>query len=173
MTAFHLKQLMMVNIVMWGNAYCEIVWSSDGQVEALIPLAPNKVTPKYAEGKKVFDVELPDGSVKRLPDYRIWHVPGLGFDGLVGYSPIKMHANSIGLAMATEQYGATFFRNGARPGLVLKHPGTLSEVASKNLKRSVEDAHSGLSNAHRVMVLEEGMGVSDNVKTRQLAGKRS
>ena len=57
----------------------------------------------------------------------VLHIPGLGFDGLVGYSPIAMAKNAIGLAMATEEYGAKFFANGAAPGGVLEHPGTIKD----------------------------------------------
>jgi len=57
----------------------------------------------------------------------VFHVPGLGFDGLVGYSPIAMAKNAIGLAIATEEYGAKFFANGASPGGVLEHPGTIKD----------------------------------------------
>lgn len=157
MSSFHLRQLMMVHLTTWGNAYCEIVWSRDGQVDALIPLRPDRVTPVLVDGKKYFDVELPDGTAVRLPAYRVWHVPGLGFDGLVGYSPIKLHANTVGLAMAAEEYGANFFKNGTSAGMVLQHPGQLSAEAASRLKRAIETSNAGLSNAHRVMVLEEGM----------------
>ena len=157
MSSFHLRQLMMVHLTTWGNAYCEIVWSRDGQIEALIPLRPDRVTPVLVDGKKYFDVELPDGTAVRLPAYRVWHVPGLGFDGLVGYSPIKLHANTVGLAMAAEEYGANFFKNGTSAGMVLQHPGQLSAEAASRLKRAIETSNAGLSNAHRVMVLEEGM----------------
>ncbi len=83
------------------------------------------------------------------------HIPGLGFDGLVGYSPIAMAKNAIGLAMATEEYGAKFFANGAAPGGVLEHPGTIKDP--QKVKESWNMAYQGSSNAHRVAVLEEGM----------------
>jgi HK97 family phage portal protein len=79
----------------------------------------------------------------------------LGFDGLVGYSPIAMAKNAIGLAMATEEYGAKFFANGAAPGGVLEHPGTIKDP--QKVKESWNMAYQGSSNAHRVAVLEEGM----------------
>lgn len=156
-TSYHLRQTMMLHLVTWGNAYCEIEWGEDGYPVALWPLRPDRVTVSIVDGNRVYDVELADGTVKRLPAYRVWHVPGLSFDGLVGYSPIRVHMEAIGLGLATQEYGARFFGNGAKPGLVVKHPGTLSDGAMERLKASVEEAHSGLSNAHRVMILEEGM----------------
>ena len=83
------------------------------------------------------------------------HIPGLGFDGLVGYSPIAMAKNAIGLAIATEEYGAKFFANGAAPGGVLEHPGTIKDP--QKVKESWNSAYQGSSNAHGVAVLEEGM----------------
>ena len=85
----------------------------------------------------------------------VLHIPGLGFDGLVGYSPIAMAKNAIGLAMATAEYGAKFFANGAAPGGVLEHPGTIKDP--QKVKDSWNAAYQGSTNSHRVAVLEEGM----------------
>jgi len=85
----------------------------------------------------------------------VLHIPGLGFDGLVGYSPIAMAKNAIGMALATEEYGARFFANGANPGGVLEHPGVIKDV--QRVKDSWNAAYQGSGNAHRVAVLEEGM----------------
>jgi len=79
----------------------------------------------------------------------------LGFDGLVGYSPIAMAKNAVGLAIATEEYGAKFFANGAAPGGVLEHPGTIKDP--QKVKESWNAAYQGSANSHRVAVLEEGM----------------
>jgi HK97 family phage portal protein len=85
----------------------------------------------------------------------VLHIPGLGFDGLVGYSPIAMAKNAIGMAIACEEYGAKFFANGAAPGGVLEHPGTIKDP--QKVKDSWNMAYQGSSNSHRVAVLEEGM----------------
>lgn len=85
----------------------------------------------------------------------VLHIPGLGFDGLVGYSPIAMAKNAVGLSMATEEYGAKFFANGATPGGVLEHPGTIKDP--QKVKESWNSAYQGSANSHRVAVLEEGM----------------
>jgi len=83
------------------------------------------------------------------------HVPGLGFDGVVGYSPIAMAKNAVGLAIASEEYGAAFFSNGAAPGGVLEHPGTLKDPAK--IRDSWNAAFGGSKNSGKVAVLEEGL----------------
>jgi len=85
----------------------------------------------------------------------VLHIPGLGFDGLIGYSPIAMAKNAIGMAIATEEYGASFFANGANPGGVLEHPGVVKDP--KKIRDSWNQVYQGSSNAHRIAVLEEGM----------------
>jgi HK97 family phage portal protein len=91
-----------------------------------------------------------------LPLSEVLHIPGLGFDGLIGYSPIAMAKNAVGLAIATEEYGAKFFANGAAPGGVLEHPGTIKDP--QKVKESWNAAYQGSQpTAHRVAVLEEGM----------------
>ena len=82
------------------------------------------------------------------------HIPGLGFDGLVGYSPIAMAKNAIGMVLATEEYGATFFSNGANPGGILEHPGIVKDP--DKLRESWQTQFSK-SNANKIAVLEEGM----------------
>ena len=95
------------------------------------------------------------GAVYQLYPNEVLHVPGLGFDGLVGYSPIAMAKNAIGLAIAAEEYGSKFYANGAAPSGVLEHPNVLKDPAK--VRDSWNAAFGGSSNAHRVAVLEEGM----------------
>ena len=95
------------------------------------------------------------GAVYQLDPSEVLHVPGLGFDGLVGYSPIAMAKNAIGLAIAAEEYGSKFYANGAAPSGVLEHPNVLKDPAK--VRDSWNAAFGGSSNAHRVAVLEEGM----------------
>jgi len=96
-----------------------------------------------------------DGQSHLLRNYEVLHIPGLGFDGLIGYSPIDMAKNAIGMAIATEEYGAKLFANGANPGGVLEHPGVVKDPA--RVRDSWNAVYQGSANAHRVAVLEEGM----------------
>jgi HK97 family phage portal protein len=95
------------------------------------------------------------GSTVTLQPSDVLHIPGLGFDGLVGYSPIAMAKNAIGMAMACEEYGAKFFANGAAPGGVLEHPGTIKDPA--RVRGKLADTFGGSGNSNKIAVLEEGM----------------
>jgi HK97 family phage portal protein len=85
----------------------------------------------------------------------VLHIPGLGFDGLIGYSPIAMAKQAIGLSLATEEYGAAFFANGANPGGVLEHPGVVKNPEA--LRESWHGQYGGSGKAHKIAVLEEGL----------------
>lgn len=158
MSSFNFREALMSHLVLWGNAYAEIDWNMNkGRPRALWPLLPNKMRVKREKGDLYYYYRLPDGQEKIFPAINIFHIPGLGFDGLIGYSPIHMAREAIGLSLATEEFGARFFGNGARPGGVLEHPGKLGTPAQDNLRKSWSEMHQGLSNQHRIAILEEGM----------------
>jgi len=157
MTAMAFRETLQGHLGTWGNAFAEIEWGPDGYVRALWPLRPDRVQVGRINGEVAYRLRLPNGENVVLPGFRVLHIPGFGFDGLVGYSPVQLARESIGLAMATEEYGARFFGNGANPGGVLKHPNKLSATAQDNLRKSWNEMHSGLSNQHRIAILEEGM----------------
>ncbi len=101
------------------------------------------------------DAKTLKGGTVRLSPYDVLHIPGLGFDGLVGYSPIAMAKNAIGLAIAAEEYGSKFYANGATPSGILEYPGTVKEP--DKVRESWNAGFGGSSNAHKIAVLEEGM----------------
>ena len=164
MTSFAFRETLMSHLLLWGNAYAQIIRNAKGEVLSLYPLMPNKMTVDRDSNGRLFylyqrsseDVpSLGKGNQVYLAPADVLHIPGLGFDGLVGYSPIAMAKNAVGLAIATEEYGAKFFANGATPGGVLKHPGTIKDP--QKVKESWNAAYQGSANSHRVAVLEEGM----------------
>jgi len=164
MTSFALRETLMSHLLLWGNAYAQIIRNARGEVIALYPLMPNKMTVDRDSKGRLFYIytrtsddapTLGNESRVYLTPSDVLHIPGLGFDGLVGYSPIAMAKNAVGLAIATEEYGAKFFANGAAPGGVLEHPGTIKDP--QKVKESWNAAYQGSVNAHRVAVLEEGM----------------
>ena len=164
MTSFVFRETLMSHLLLWGNAYAQIVRNGRGQPVALYPLLPNKMDVSRApNGELLYTYYLdvderglkPKGGYVTLRKDEVLHIPGLGFDGLIGYSPIAMAKNAIGMALATEEYGASFFANGANPGGVLEHPGVIKDV--QRVKDSWNAAYQGSGNAHRVAVLEEGM----------------
>ena len=164
MTSFVFRETLMSHLLLWGNAYAQIIRNARGEVTALYPLMPNKMTVDRDEKGNLYylyerstedTAAIGKKSQILLTPSDVLHIPGLGFDGLVGYSPIAMAKNAIGLAIATEEYGAKFFANGAAPGGVLEHPSTIKDP--QKVKESWNSAFQGSANAHRVAVLEEGM----------------
>jgi len=164
MTSFIFRETLMSHLLLWGNAFAQIIRDGGGRVLALYPLLPNKMeVSRSANGELIYAYrrdkeesrENPDGGTVILRRDEVLHIPGLGFDGLVGYSPIAMAKNAVGMALAVEEFGATFFKNGANPGGVLQHPGVIKDI--QRVKDSWNAAYGGSGNAHRVAVLEEGM----------------
>ena len=163
MTSFVFRETLMTHLLLWGNAYAQIIRNGKGEVIALYPLMPNRMRVErdrkgqlYYEYTKVHD-EVPKSktmTVTLLPT-DVLHIPGLGFDGLVGYSPIAMAKNAIGLAIATEEYGAKFFASGAAPSGVLEHPSTLKNP--EKLREAWQSQFGGSQNSNRIAVLEEGL----------------
>ena len=161
MTAFELRETMMGHLVLRGNSYAEIERNGyTGDPAALWPLRPDRMTVKRPAQRLVYEYELPDGTPKVFQASQILHVRGLSSNGIVGMSPIAVAREAIGLGLAAEEFGARFFGNGARPGVVLEHPGELSDAAYERLKGSWNEQHQGLTNAQRLAILEEGMKVS-------------
>jgi len=158
MTAVVFRETLQAHLGAWGNAFAQIVRDRGGRVMALWPLRPDRMTvTRNAAGQLEYHYE---GVREPFAADEILHIPALSFDGLVGYSPISLARQGLWLLQAAEAYGARFFENDARPGVVLKHPGKLSEDAYKHLKSSWEEAHSGVDKAHKPAILEEGMDIS-------------
>lgn len=164
MTSFAFRETLMSHLLLWGNAYAQIIRNARGEVIGLYPLMPNKMTVDRDPSGRLFylyqrgaedPAAIGASSQVYLAPTDVLHIPGLGFDGLIGYSPIAMAKNAIGLAIATEEYGAKFFANGAAPSGVLEHPGTIKDP--QRVKESWNAAYQGSANAHRIAVLEEGM----------------
>ena len=163
MSSFVFRETLMTHLLLWGNAYAQIIRNGKGEVVALYPLMPNKMTVDRDEKGQLYysytrsEGEAPTmkGSTVVLHPEDVLHVPGLGFDGLVGYSPIAMAKNAIGLAIATEEYGAKWFANGAAPSGVLEHPGTIKDPS--RVREAWQSQFGGSSNSGKIAVLEEGM----------------
>ena len=159
MTSFVFRETLMSHLLLWGNAYAQIIRNGKGQITALYPLMPNRMTVDRTSNGKIYYTYLVNDSDNPtlkaqgqvyLRKEDIFHIPGLGYDGLVGYSPISMAKNAIGMALATEEYGAKFFENGASPSGVL-------EQDPERLRESWNSLFKGSGNSHKVAVLEEGL----------------
>ena len=163
MSSFVFRETLMTHLLLWGNAYAQVIRNGKNEVVALYPLMPNKMSVDRDENGQLYYTYYrgSDEAIKNkefavtLQPSDVLHIPGLGFDGLVGYSPIAMAKNAIGMAIACEEYGAKFFANGATPGGVLEHPGTIKDP--QRVRESWQAAFGGSANANKVAVLEEGM----------------
>lgn len=164
MTSFVFRETLMSHLLIWGNAYAQIIRDGAGRVLGLYPLLPDKMEVQRDDKGNIYYVysrnsdENPTfkeyGNIK-LKAEDVLHIPGLGFDGLIGYSPIAMAKNAVGMTLACEEYGASFFANGANPGGVLEHPGVLKDPSK--VRESWNLVYRGVNNAHKIAVLEEGM----------------
>ena len=164
MTSFVFRETLMSHLLIWGNAYAQIIRDGTGRVLGLYPLLPDKVEVDRDDKGELYYIynrysdenpNFEDYGRVYLPQEDVLHIPGLGFDGLVGYSPIAMAKNAVGMTLACEEYGAGFFENGATPGGVLEHPGVLKDPAK--VRESWHAVYGGSKNAGKVAVLEEGM----------------
>ena len=163
MTSFVFRETLMTHLLLYGNAYAQIIRNGKGEIISLYPLMPSKMeVDRNAEGQLYYKyqksseegADMPNTSVVLMPE-DVLHIPGLGFDGLVGYSPIAMAKNAIGLAIAAEEYGSKFYANGAAPSGVLEHPGVLKDP--QKIRDSWMSQFGGSSNSNKVAVLEEGL----------------
>ena len=163
MTPFAFIRFLELSICFRGNAYVVIQRDRAGVPAALIPVVPDKVVPEVSpQGQLFYRVSHPllsrEGEQIKLHQDNVLHVRNLSLDaGYVGMSPIAAAQESIGLALAAQQHGATLFRQGAQVAGTLNHPGALSEQAKDNISRSFAEKFAGVQNAHKIPVLEEGM----------------
>ena len=155
MTSFVFRETLMSHLLLWGNAYAQIIRDGRGNVLALYPLMPDQMTVDRTTKGELYYLYTKEGQSYPLRADEVLHIPGLGFDGLIGYSPIAMAKNAIGMSLATEEFGASLFKNGANPGGVLEHPGIVKDPT--RIRESWNTVYGGSNNANKVAVLEEGM----------------
>jgi len=158
MTAFTFREMMMTNLLLWGNAYALIKRNKEGKVVELYPLKSQNMTVIRDPTTDAIKYQYTSERTTQTKIYKarqVLHVPAFSFDGVVGVSPITYAREAMGLSIAAEEFGARFFGNGARPGGVLEHPGILKDP--EKLRDSWNKVYQGTKNSHKVAVLEEGM----------------
>ena len=158
MNFFNFKKYIQSNASLKGNGYAAIERRGDGSPSALLPLPTESVTPVRKDGKLWYIVTV-NANIAKLRPENVLHIRGLG-DLLSGFPVLALARESLGLGIAARNYGARFFSNDAHPGFVLEHPGTLSDTALEHLRTEWNKIHMGLTKAHRLSILEEGMKVS-------------
>ena len=171
MTAAGVRGTLQGHAALRGNAFAEIEWDQAMRIRALWPLRPDRMrlsrNGKDVEvdgapaGQLVYRYTLPSGQERAFAPTNIFHLRGFSWDGLWGWSIVRQAREGIAVALAAQEYLGRFYANDGRPGLILQHPGPLGDVAREHLKDDWGESHVGLSNAHRVAVLEEGMKIAD------------
>ena len=156
MTSFVFREVMLAHPLLYGNSYSQIIRSGKNSIVGLYPLLPDHMdVDRDSKGNLTYTYTTSDGKTVVIKPTDVLHIPGLGFDGVMGYSPIALEKSAIGLGIASEEYGSKFFSNGARPSGILTHPNTVKNP--KAIRESWNTAYGGSSNANRVAILEEGM----------------
>lgn len=165
MESLTFRETLTAHALSWGNGYAEIEHDSRGNVVALYPIHPSRVLVRRdQEGRLVYDIsgtQMIPGTAHpqmvRLRAENVFHLRGIGAEGLIGYSVVQIARESLGLSIATQQFGAAFFGNGAHIGGVLEHPQVLSDIAAKHLRESWKDMYVGPEKVGTPAILEEGM----------------
>jgi HK97 family phage portal protein len=159
-TSMIFRELIGGHLIGWGNFFGQLIPDNTGEVKSVWPLHPGRMTVARVNGEKLYEYRSRDGKPKIFKKDEILHIPGFGFDGLIGYSRIALARNAIGASMAAEKFGSKLFANDTTLGVAYKHPRTLSEGAHKNLKADLAENHTGSDNAFKPIILEDGLDVA-------------
>ena len=161
MDAMQFRETLQGHVATWGNAYAHQIRDAAGRLEALWPLRPDwmRIERSKLTGRLLYRYRTQTGVEQIFQREEIFHLSGWGFDGIQGYSPITMAREAIALGMGTEEFGSRFFSNGSNHGGVLEHPGPqpFSTKAHDRLRKEFAEKTQGLENAHKPLILEEGM----------------
>ncbi len=162
MTAVTLRKTLMGHALTWGNGVAAKEHNEAGELVALWPLRPDNLFIDVVETEpgrpKILYRYTPESGKHAVffPD-EVLHISGIGYDGVRGYSIVHQARTTIGLGLATEEFGARWFGNGSRPSGTLTHPGTVSDPARKRMKADWKNMHRGLDQSHQIAILEEGV----------------
>ncbi|MFA5436654.1 MAG: phage portal protein, partial [Candidatus Neomarinimicrobiota bacterium] len=157
MTAMRYRTTLQGHLASWGNAYSFIDWGGNGYPSALWPLRPDRVRVERKAGRLEYKYTPENGAEFVVPSGYMLHIPGFGYDGVMGYSPIALAREAIGLGMAADEFGARYFGSGTHPGMIIQHPKKIDPKVKSDLKASLRETYSGLGKSHRMMLLEDGM----------------
>ena len=133
--------------------------SLTGPIRELIPLAPG-VVQEVKQSEKcqlTYVLKYPDGTKKEVPASQIMHLRGMTLNGYMGVNPIQYIRESIGLGLASEEFGSRYFGSGTHPGIIVEHPGKLDPAVKSELSSALAETYSGLGKSHRLMLLQDGM----------------
>jgi HK97 family phage portal protein len=159
MTSFIWREVGMAHDVTWGNHYAMKAYDALGYVRELWPLATDRmeVDRRGDTGELKYTYTRVNGTQEELSSDEVFHVPGLSWDGVKGYSLLRYARETVGLGLAAEEHGARFFGNGVTTNFVLSTDAKLSQTSIDHLTDQIKDNKAGLSNAWKPWVLEEGL----------------
>jgi HK97 family phage portal protein len=159
-TSVEFRQMMQAHVELSGAAYA-LKTVVRGETRELLPVVPSRVEVKQLPDYSLsYVLTLPNGEKLPVPADRMFHLRGPSLDGINGVSRITYQRELIGLGIQLRKHGARVFKNGAMIGGVLEHPKVLSDPAAKHLKESFDEQYAGAGNAHKTLLLEEGMKFS-------------
>lgn len=148
----------------WGNGIAEIIRTAGGQAAEMWPLHPSRIELKrLGDGTWIYRVWSDREGYWNLRQDQVFHLHGFGFDGMTGYSIAQVARESLGNAIATQEFGGRFFANGANAGYVYQTDKQLTDKAYSRLRESLGEVHQGVENAHKTMILEEGLKFAKTV----------
>jgi HK97 family phage portal protein len=175
-TAFEFKETMQAWALLYGIAIAIKQFDFTGELVGLKPIHPSWITPEQLDtGRLRFRVRSQTGPDQIYTQDEVFCIRGLSLDTITGLRLSRIAREAIGIARAMEMFSAKFFANDATVGMVLEHPGTLSDLAHTRLSNSFSENFGGVRKAHRPKVLEEGMKLtrlSNNAKEAQLTEAR-
>lgn len=161
MTSMVFRETLQAHAISWGNGYAEKELDRAGRTVALWPLLPDRMEPRWEGGRRVYYYTATPGAAPiRLPAERVFHLPGIGFDGLQGYSILRLARETLAAAINLRDYGNRVVNNDARPGIALQHPNTLSDQARTNLEDSW-NKNAAAKGPGRMVLVEEGITVKE------------
>lgn len=159
-SGYAFRETLQAHALLWGNGYAEIMYDEVGRPKELFILDPSKVEPEVIDGELIYKIYNDQRSEFRiLPAYRIFHVRGLGFDGIKGFSVVSLARDSWGLGMAAERHGARHFKQGARPNIILKHPAHLDQDTADQLVETFREKHGGTDGVGRPALAAGGLEI--------------
>lgn len=148
----YLSQVML-SLLTAGNAYVLTPRDRLGVPLDLVVLDPALVVVSRMRGKVTYRCQ----NVELIPDLDVMHVKGMCLPGAtMGMSPISYARETIGLGLAAQRFGDSFFSNGALPGAVIETPTDMKPEAAERFRETWNGHHQGVGNANRVGVLTQG-----------------
>ncbi len=154
-TAVNFRKTLFLYALISGNGYARIYRNKLGKVLSLELRSSREINPFQDEEGVLWYWDFAKSELVLNED--MIHLAAMGFNGIVGKSPIALAREAISLGMAANKFGTKFYENGAFLSGYLKHPGKFNEDGANRLRRSMRALYQGVDNIGEVGIFEEGM----------------